>query len=86
MKTRRAFVTDPRRARQSVEAGSRRFYKTGDLARWNYDGTVEFMGRKDSQTKIHGQRIELEEIEHHLAMNPPIGQAIVCVPGVGRLT
>lgn len=41
-------------------------YKTGDLARFNVDGTLTFMGRKDNQVKINGQRVELAEIEHHM--------------------
>ncbi|MCX2584719.1 amino acid adenylation domain-containing protein [Pedobacter sp. MR22-3] len=39
-----------------------RIYKTGDLARWNKEGNIEFFGRIDSQVKIRGYRIELEEI------------------------
>lgn len=38
-------------------------YATGDLARWNSCGEVEYIGRSDYQIKINGQRIELEEIE-----------------------
>jgi amino acid adenylation domain-containing protein len=45
---------------------STRFYKTGDLVRYNSDGTIVFIGRKDSQVKIRGQRVELGEIEHHI--------------------
>lgn len=43
-----------------------RLYKTGDLVRYQLDGTILFLKRKDKQVKLHGQRIELEEIEHHL--------------------
>ncbi|KAK3179273.1 NRPS [Lecanicillium sp. MT-2017a] len=43
-----------------------RVYKTGDLGRFNVDGTISFMGRKDNQVKISGQRVELAEIEHHM--------------------
>ncbi|KAF2752950.1 acetyl-CoA synthetase-like protein [Pseudovirgaria hyperparasitica] len=43
-----------------------RLYKTGDLARYNIDGTLEFLGRKDSQVKLNGQRVELGDIEHHI--------------------
>ncbi|KAL6808070.1 hypothetical protein V8C40DRAFT_259914 [Trichoderma camerunense] len=42
------------------------FYKTGDLVRFNNDGTITFIGRKDFQIKIHGQRIEIADIETHL--------------------
>ena len=42
----------------------RRFYRTGDLARFNKDGTLDFLGRRDSQIKLNGQRVELGEIEN----------------------
>jgi amino acid adenylation domain-containing protein len=41
-----------------------RAYKTGDLARYNADGSIEFLGRRDHQVKIRGQRFELEEVEN----------------------
>ncbi|MCF6526639.1 amino acid adenylation domain-containing protein, partial [Streptomyces sp. JJ36] len=43
-----------------------RLYNTGDLARYHPDGTIEFLGRTDHQIKLHGHRIELGEIHHHL--------------------
>ncbi|MEM7087478.1 MAG: amino acid adenylation domain-containing protein [Bacteroidota bacterium] len=42
----------------------KRMYDTGDLARWSYDGTIDFLGRKDHQIKLRGYRIELLEIEN----------------------
>ncbi|KAH8690320.1 putative nonribosomal peptide synthase [Talaromyces proteolyticus] len=41
-------------------------YKTGDLLRYNSDGSLTFIGRKDGMVKLRGQRIELAEIEYHV--------------------
>lgn len=54
-----------------------RLYKTGDLGRWHKDGYMEFIGRKDSQLKIRGYRVELGEIEHTLTNCAGIKQSIV---------
>lgn len=43
-----------------------RMYKTGDLVQYQMDGTLLFVGRKDSQVKLHGQRLELGDVEQHL--------------------
>jgi amino acid adenylation domain-containing protein len=59
--------------------GRRRLYKTGDLARWQPDGNIEFLGRIDFQVKIRGFRIELEEIETHLLAYEAVKQAVVTV-------
>ncbi|KAJ5780658.1 AMP-dependent synthetase/ligase [Penicillium paradoxum] len=44
-------------------------YKTGDLLRYNSDGTLDFLGRKDGMVKLRGQRIELAEVEYHVRAN-----------------
>ncbi|KAL7929918.1 hypothetical protein V8C35DRAFT_314146 [Trichoderma chlorosporum] len=83
--TARAFVEDP--AWAEVDAAEprerRRFYKTGDLARQNADGTVTFVGRKDTQIKLHGRRIEVGEIEYHLSCHDLLRQSMVTVAAAG---
>ena len=54
-------------------------YKTGDLAKWNSDGTITFVGRKDTQIKLHGYRIELSEINNVLSQNPYITRSLVTI-------
>lgn len=44
-----------------------RCYRTGDLVKYNADGSLHYIGRKDLQKKIHGQRLELEEVEHQIS-------------------
>lgn len=54
----------------------RRYYLTGDLARIDEDGIVEFAGRTDSQIKINGNRVEIHEIERLLERHPGVRQAV----------
>ncbi|KAK1914116.1 hypothetical protein P3342_007362 [Pyrenophora teres f. teres] len=64
-KTASTFIEAPAwRASLGLSAGQQRLYKTGDLARYKDDGSIELIGRKDNQVKLRGQRIEVEEIEH----------------------
>jgi amino acid adenylation domain-containing protein len=66
-----------------------RMYATGDRARLLADGQLEFLGRKDHQVKLHGFRLELGEIEAHLAAHPAVQQAVVVLrpdgPGGAQL-
>ncbi|HEX7505320.1 MAG TPA: amino acid adenylation domain-containing protein [Polyangia bacterium] len=54
-----------------------RLYKTGDLARYRRDGTLEYLGRVDNQVKIRGYRIELGEIEETLTGHPAVQSCVV---------
>jgi amino acid adenylation domain-containing protein len=72
--TREKFIADPFSRRDGA-----RLYRTGDLALWRPDGTLEYLGRLDSQVKLRGFRIELGEIEVTLAKHPGVGQCAVVV-------
>ncbi|MEM1434554.1 MAG: phosphopantetheine-binding protein, partial [Pseudomonadota bacterium] len=52
-------------------------YRTGDLARWLDEDELEFLGRDDRQVKLHGQRIELDEITTTLMSHPEVTAAAV---------
>ncbi|WP_040497722.1 non-ribosomal peptide synthetase, partial [Fulvivirga imtechensis] len=56
-----------------------KIYKTGDLARWLPDGSIEYLGRLDDQVKIRGFRIELGEVERELVTYEMIKDAAVLV-------
>ncbi|HYU34240.1 MAG TPA: amino acid adenylation domain-containing protein, partial [Thermoanaerobaculia bacterium] len=71
------FVPDPFGALWQ-EPGAR-LYKTGDLARYQQDGDLIFLGRADDQVKIRGFRIELGEIEAALAGYPGVQRTVVLV-------
>ncbi|MET4729760.1 amino acid adenylation domain-containing protein [Lysobacter enzymogenes] len=58
-------------------------YRTGDLVRYDERGMLHFLGRGDSQVKLHGFRIELGEIEQQLARQPGVKSAIALVRGPG---
>lgn len=60
-----------------------RLYKTGDLVKYVPDGSLLFFGRKDTQVKIRGQRVELGEIEYHLTLPNEVSQAVVSYPKAG---
>ena len=53
------------------------YYRTGDLVRTRADGQLLFLGRKDRQVKVRGYRIELDDIEHTLAMHPKVEEAAI---------
>jgi amino acid adenylation domain-containing protein len=58
--------------------GDGRVFHTGDLGRHTADGSLMFMGRKDTRVKIHGYRIEVSEIEDALLHQPEVEGAVVC--------
>ncbi|WP_440069318.1 amino acid adenylation domain-containing protein [Tenacibaculum discolor] len=59
-----------------------RMFRTGDLGRRLEDGNIEFVGRKDSQIKIRGNRVEVREIENTLLRKEGISQAVVILKDI----
>jgi amino acid adenylation domain-containing protein len=66
------FMPDP----LNPQSG-RRFYRSGDRARFLPGGIIEFLGREDNQVKVRGFRVELGEVEAVLSRHPAIEQAVV---------
>ncbi|KAF4547833.1 Nonribosomal peptide synthase sidD-like protein [Elsinoe fawcettii] len=81
-KTASVFIEDPKWlvAGHGTHAGRRgRLYKTGDLGKYDPDGSgnIVFVGRKDTQVKLRGQRVELGEIESQLRTQLSAGTSVV---------
>ena len=62
-----------------IDLNGERAYRSGDLARMNNEGNTEFFGRLDNQIKLHGLRIELDEIEKVCNSYPEVTRCIVLV-------
>ncbi|MCD7438237.1 amino acid adenylation domain-containing protein [Streptomyces lincolnensis] len=76
------YLGDPgRTADRFVRHDGLRWYRTGDLARYRPGGTVEFLGRADSQVKLRGHRVELGEVEAAVERTPGVGRAVAAVVG-----
>ncbi|UNI16185.1 NRPS [Purpureocillium takamizusanense] len=80
-KTAEVFIDNPAwlsRGHGSLSGREGRLYKTGDLVRYEANGlgSIEFVGRKDQQVKLRGQRVELTEVEHHLQSCLPAGTKV----------
>jgi mycobactin phenyloxazoline synthetase len=76
------YRNDPERtAERFVDHQGVRWYKTGDLARYWPDGTIEFLGRADHQVQVRGYRVELGEVESALRTVTGVRHAVVAVVG-----
>lgn len=64
---------------QWQQGNGQRVYRTGDLCRWNESGDLIFVGRRDSQIKLRGVRIEPAEIEYVLGEHELVGEVVVQV-------
>ncbi|KAF4633710.1 hypothetical protein G7Y89_g4407 [Cudoniella acicularis] len=89
-KTEEIFIAPPIWFSSICQRKPIRFYKTGDLGRLTKHGEYEIVGRKDSQIKIRGWRIEVLEIEHQIRLASGFGAAVevrnpTLVPGQEQL-
>jgi amino acid adenylation domain-containing protein len=82
-KTSEVFLAAPDFMKTFSNLAGVRVYRTGDLVQYAEDGSIRYVGRKDNQVKLAGQRMELGEIEHHLISDKSIRQAIVLMPKSG---
>lgn len=82
-----AFIPDPFSNSENISGA--RLYKTGDRARYQANGDLIFLGRKDKQVKLHGYRIELGEIEASFSKIPNVKEVCVLIredkPGSPKL-
>lgn len=100
-KTSEAFVKDPawlvrgipeRPGRKGVQRRTGTLYRTGDLVYYRDDGSLAFVGRRDFQVKIRGQRLELGEVEQHLLallpseLEPRVVAETIQLPGSSSKT
>ncbi|MCJ1378651.1 hypothetical protein MMC17_001750 [Xylographa soralifera] len=83
-KTSEVFINNPAFLQTNEALRGKVLYKTGDLVRYNSDGTINYIGRKDTQIKLRGQRLELGEIEHHLSADHHVQQVAVLLAKSGR--
>ena len=79
----RGYINDPERTRQVFMADphhqGQRLCRSGDYGRWQPEGKLEFLGRRDNQVKIRGFRIEIGEIENALLRVPGVRDGVVVV-------
>lgn len=70
--TNKMFIENPFNQNQKL-------YKTGDLAKYRNDGTIDFLGRIDQQIKIRGYRVELDDIENTINKSTLVEKSVVIV-------
>jgi amino acid adenylation domain-containing protein len=79
----RGYVNDPERTRLAFgddpHRPGQRLYRAGDYGRWRPGGKLEYLGRRDTQVKISGFRIEIGEIENALLRVPGVRDGAVVV-------
>lgn len=82
----KGYLNNPEKTKQAFfEYNNQAAYRTGDLGSIDEEGTLHYGGRLDFQIKLHGYRIELEEVSHHVNKVPSVKQG-VAVPKYDKKT
>lgn len=72
------YIGDLERTRQRfITMNGEKWYRTGDYGKYNEQGIIEFLGRKDDQVKISGHRIEIGEIERNMKLLDGVRDVVV---------
>jgi amino acid adenylation domain-containing protein/thioester reductase-like protein len=80
LKTQESFVLPPQWRSHFATPLQGSFFKTGDLAQYNLDGSVRYVSRKDTMVKINGQRVDTDMVEVHLReLEPSMNVAVAAV-------
>lgn len=77
-RTKASFLSPQWLTRWNYHSGSR-IYRTGDIMRYNVDGSLSYVRRADNQVKIRGMRVELNEVEYHLMQLVPDAKRVVAM-------
>lgn len=78
VKTERAFIDSPAWLTDTFPERAGKVYRTGDLVQYTTDGRLRFIGRRDTQVKFNGIRLECGDIESKIMAQSPYGyQAVV---------
>lgn len=72
----KGYINNPEKTEKAfLKIGGVPAYRTGDLGQFDENGQLLYKGRIDFQVKVHGFRIELEDVDHHLSQVSLISQA-----------
>jgi amino acid adenylation domain-containing protein len=79
----RGYINEPlltsRKYFESPDLPGERLYATGDVVRWKEEGILEYLGRKDQQVKVRGNRVEIGEIEEHILKIGAVKDVVVAI-------
>jgi amino acid adenylation domain-containing protein/thioester reductase-like protein len=82
-RTAESFFQNPEWLPSGMRSITRRFYNTGDLVYYEGNGVLHYVGRKDTQVKVRGQRVEIKEVEYLISKCGNVVRSLVTYPRAG---